>query len=337
MMLRSRASRFVFAAVLTLAAAAASLAPRLAASGGQAASAPGSYVFAYFVGNGEDGLHLASSADGLTWTALRGGASFLTPTIGTKLMRDPCIIRGPDGVFHMVWTTGWWDKGIGVAHSKDLIEWSAQQFVPVMAHEPRALNSWAPEIVWDAAKQQYLIFWSTTIPGRFPATDESGSPLKEGGRTNHRVYSVTTKDFSTYTPATVFFDDGFNVIDATIASDGGRFVLVVKDETQNPVARKNLRVATASRIDGPYGHASPPISIDWVEGPSVLRVADGWLLYYDEYTRHKYGALKSTDLTTWRPVTEAVTFPSGVRHGTALSVPPEVLARLSALRNEEMR
>jgi beta-xylosidase len=289
------------------------------------------YVFAYFVGNGEDGLHLASSRDGLTWTALKGGASFLTPTVGTKLMRDPCVVRGPDGVFHMVWTTGWWDKGVGVAHSKDLIEWSAQSFVPVMAHEPGALNAWAPEIVWDEAKEQYLVFWSTTIPGRFPETDASGSPLKEGGRTNHRIYSTTTKDFQTWTPTKLFYDDGFNVIDATIAQHGIRFVLVVKDETEFPVAKKHLRVATSTHIDGPYGHASAPISIDWVEGPSLLRT-DRWLLYYDEYTRHRYGALRSTSLDVWTPVAQPLTFPPGVRHGTAFSVPPDVLARLTAAK-----
>jgi hypothetical protein len=31
------------------------------------------YLFAYFIGNGEDGLHLAASSDGLKWEALRGG------------------------------------------------------------------------------------------------------------------------------------------------------------------------------------------------------------------------------------------------------------------------
>lgn len=286
------------------------------------------FLFSYFVGNGEDGLHFASSTDGLTWTALGGGRSYLTPTAGTKLMRDPCVLLGPDGVFHMVWTTGWWDKGIGVAHSKDLVEWSEQQFVPVMAHEPGAVNAWAPEIVWDAAQQQYLIFWSTTIPGRFPGTDQSGSALKQGGRTNHRIYSVTTKDFKTYTPARVFYDDGFNVIDATIVQDGRRFVMVMKDETEQPAAKKNLRVAVADRIDGPYGPASAPISIDWVEGPSLLRVGDEWLLYYDEYTRHKYGALRSRDLAAWRPVTDALTFPAGTRHGTAFAVAPAVVERL---------
>ena len=82
------------------------------------AQTPSAYLFSYFTGNGEDGLHFASSADGLKWTALNGGRSFLQPAIGSKLMRDPSITRGPDGRFHMVWTTGWWDKGIGVAHSR---------------------------------------------------------------------------------------------------------------------------------------------------------------------------------------------------------------------------
>ena len=63
------------------------------------------YLFSSFRGNGEDGLHLAYSRDGLIWTALKDDKSFLKPMIGGKLMRDPCIIQGPDGTFHMVWTT----------------------------------------------------------------------------------------------------------------------------------------------------------------------------------------------------------------------------------------
>ena len=86
--------------------------------------ADSAYLFSYFRGNGETGLHLAYSNDGLKWTALKDGQSFLKPQVGGKLMRDPSIAQGPDGTFHMVWTTGWWDKGIGIAHSKDLILWS---------------------------------------------------------------------------------------------------------------------------------------------------------------------------------------------------------------------
>lgn len=297
----------------------------------QPVSPGGHFLFSYFTGNGEDGLHFASSTDGLTWDATNRGRAFLSPAVGGKLMRDPCVLRGPDGTFHMVWTTGWWDKGFGIAHSKDLMAWSAQAFVPVMAHEPAAVNVWAPEIAYDADAKTYVIFWATTIPGRFPATDHTGNARKEGGRLNHRIYATTTADFKTYAPARLFYDDGFNVIDATVVHDGARVVMIVKDETQLPVARKNLRVATASRLSGPYGSASAPFTPDWVEGPSLLRVGSEWLLYFDEYTRDRYGVLRSRDLSKWEPVEGGVRFPDGVRHGTAFAVPPGVFASITSL------
>ena len=155
------------------------------------------YLFSYFKGNGEDGLHLAHSTDGVHWTALNRDRSFLKPTVDKdRLMRDPSIVRGPQGVFHMVWTTGWHDQGIGVAHSKDLIEWSEQKRVGVMDHEPGCRNCWAPEIFYDEATQQYLIYWASTIEGRFPETAGSCE-----SNLNHRMHCVTTKDFRNRTRA----------------------------------------------------------------------------------------------------------------------------------------
>jgi sucrose-6-phosphate hydrolase SacC (GH32 family) len=170
------------------------------------------YLISYFKGNGEDGLHLAYSRDGMAWTALKNEQSFLKPVIGiSKLMRDPCILRGQDGLFHMVWTAGWTEKGIGYASSKDLVHWSEEQYLPVMEHEPTARNTWAPEIAYDKKRQQYMIFWATTIPYRFPATDSAGDKGY-----NHRMYCTTTKDFKTFSKTELFFDQGFNAIDATI-------------------------------------------------------------------------------------------------------------------------
>ena len=121
------------------------------AQNGQEPAAEDAYLFSYFKGNG-DGLHLAYSEDGYHWSALRNDTIFLKPTAGNdKLMRDPCIIRGKDGRFHMVWTVSWNEKGIGYASSADLLNWSEQQFVPVMAHEPGARNTWAPELTYDEA------------------------------------------------------------------------------------------------------------------------------------------------------------------------------------------
>ena len=122
------------------------------------------YLFSYFTGNGEDGLHLAWSRDGFQWQALKGGKSFLQPEVGeSKLMRDPHLFRGPDGLFHLVWTTSWGGVTIGHATSKDLLEWSPQQAIPVMAGEQGVKNCWAPEAEWDPVTKQFVIFWASTF------------------------------------------------------------------------------------------------------------------------------------------------------------------------------
>jgi len=278
------------------------------------------YLFSYFTGNGEDGLHLAVSTDGLKWEALRGGQSFLKPEVGGKLMRDPCIAQGPDGTFHMVWTTGWWEKGIGLAHSKDLLNWSKQAWIPVMEDEPAARNSWAPEIVYDPGAKQFLIFWASTIPGRFPKTEVKGDD------NNHRMYFTTTSDFQTFGKTALLYDPGFNCIDATIAPADGRWVMFIKDETKAPVAKKHIRMAWADKATGPWGPAGPSISPDWVEGPSALKVGATWFLYFDAYTRNRYEGLQSTDLGTWKPIEPS--FPKVVRHGTAFAVPSAVVEKL---------
>ena len=42
---------------------------------------PEVYLYSFFQNNGEDGLHLAWSEDGLNWTALNNNESFLTPSV----------------------------------------------------------------------------------------------------------------------------------------------------------------------------------------------------------------------------------------------------------------
>lgn len=90
------------------------------------------FLFTSFRGNGEDGLHQALSHDGFQWTPLNGDRSFLRSEIGEKLMRDPCLAQGPDGAFHLAWTTGWTaesGKVVGYARSRDLVHWSTPRGV----------------------------------------------------------------------------------------------------------------------------------------------------------------------------------------------------------------
>jgi hypothetical protein len=307
----------------------------LASCAGSGPRAPAqAYVFAYFTGNGEDGLHLAASRDGYRWDKLNGGASVLAPQVGkSKLMRDPCIARGPDGTWHMVWTAGWNEDDIGYASSKDLLHWSPQRALPVMAHEPGTLNAWAPEIVFDDAKGEFLLFWSSTVPGRFPATDGAGD-----GKYNHRIYATTTRDFVHFTPTRLFYDPGFSVIDATFLRVRGRDWLLVKDETRHP-PKKHLQLVAAAGLQGPFGKPGAPITPPglWTEGPTALQVGEDTIVYYDAYTAKHYGAMRSRDLVHWEDVTASMRFPDEgtpqrMRHGTALAVPAVLLDSLQAPR-----
>ncbi|HLV62579.1 prolyl oligopeptidase family serine peptidase [Galbibacter sp.] len=274
------------------------------------------YLFSYFKSNGEDGLHYAYSTDGFTWQALKGDNSFLTPHIGKeKLMRDPCIIKGGDGKYHMVWTCGWTEKGIGYASSMDLIHWSDQQYVPVMEHEENARNSWAPELTYDHESGTYMIYWATTIKGAYPATASS----EENGY-NHRIYYTTTKDFKTFSKTALLYEPGFNVIDASILYDNGRYIMFLKDETRVPAA-KNIRIAYSDNLTGPYSQASAPITGDyWAEGPTSLKIDDLRIVYFDKYIDKQYGGVQSTDLIHWIDISDKLDFPKGMRHGSVLEL-----------------
>ncbi|GAA5221194.1 glycoside hydrolase family 43 protein [Membranihabitans marinus] len=282
------------------------------------------YLFTYFKNNGEDGLHIAYSDNGIEWISLNQDQSILQPVVGEdKLMRDPCMIQGPDGSYHMVWTVSWGEKGIGYASTKDLIHWSDQKFIPVMDDEDSALNCWAPEIIYDDNKKRYMIYWSTTIPGKFPKTDNSGDK-----NYNHRMYYTLTDDFETFSPTKLLYDDGFNVIDGVIVPVDKGYKMIVKDETKYPEAKKNLRITSSKRMNKGYGPALPSFSPSWIEGPTVLKIGKEYIVYYDEYTRHRMGAMKTSDWQTWTDISDQISFPKGLRHGTALTIPKSLLSQL---------
>ncbi len=292
--------------------------PALAA----AAEAKSAYLFCFFHGNGESGLHLAWSEDALNWRALASDRSFLKPQLGGKLMRDPCILRGPDGRFHLVWTTGWKDRGFGYACSEDLVRWSEQQWVGVNEKTEGAYNTWAPDLFYDRKSACFYIIWSTTVPGRFPETDRDGDH-------NHRMYFTKTRDFKTFSDAKLFYDPGFNCIDGAIIEFEGKPLLIFKDER---LKQKRLRLAFAESIEGPWSKPTEPFTRDWVEGPSAVRVGDDWIIYYDHYSRPQfYGAVRTRDFKSFEDITSQLKFPPNPRHGTVLVIQADVLDRLRSI------
>lgn len=290
-----------------------------AAVSGEPSEAP-VFLFTSFRGNGEDGLHLAASDDGYAWRPLRDDRSFLAPQVGSKLMRDPSLRLGPDGRFHMVWTTGWMDDGFGYASSADLLSWSEQRYVPINREVKGAKNTWAPELYFDDASAKWYILFSTTVEGLFP-----DQPLDDGGL-NHRAYFTTTVDFKDFSPPRVFHDPGFNTIDGVLFRHHNLYRFLFKDER---LGQKRLRLATSAQVEGPYGPCTEPFTRDWVEGPSAIRIGEEWFVYFDHYADPQfYGAVKSRDLKAWEDVSDKMKFPKDFRHGTVIAVDRGVVEAL---------
>lgn len=277
------------------------------------------YLFTSFHEPADEGLRLLYSEDAVHWDSIPG--LWLKPAIGKqKIMRDPSIVQSPDSTFHLVWTTSWnGDLGFGYANSRDLIHWSEQQFIPVMHSEPTTVNTWAPEIYYDDEQQQFIVVWASCIPGRF----ERGI---EEENNNHRLYYITTKDFKTISETKLFYDPGFSVIDAVIVKRAARdYVLVLKDNTR---PNRNLKVAFATSPTGPYSPASEPFTDTFVEGPSVVKAGNKYMIYFDAYRDRIYGAMSTTDFKTFEDETTNIVIPRLHKHGTIFKAPAAVVDQL---------
>jgi len=286
------------------------------------------YLFSSFAGE-HNGLLLAYSEDLYNWKEIAG--PHLKPEIGDRIMRDPFIARGPDGVFHMVWTTSWGRRDIGYANTKNLIQWSEQRLLPVMAIKPKARNCWAPKIFYDDKQKQWQIIWSSWLDdGTF------GEPNLPCTSKNHRIFYATTKDFEQISEPNLFFDPGYSSIDAYLLADEGQYLLFFKDERYNDcdiftAEHQNIRMARSTSRYGPFGDISVPITGTgpgkWHnEGPSALKVGDTYYVFYDHHNGQTYyGAVKSTDLKQWVDVSEQVHFPKGFKHGRIMLVPKKIV------------
>jgi len=276
------------------------------------------YLFSTFREPATEGLRLAYSYDGYHWKDF--DTTFLKPAVDSNVMRDPSIVRGPDGTFHLVFTSAWkGSKSFGYASSKDLLHWSEQKSIPVMQNEPATLNVWAPELFYDDENKQFIIVWASTIPYRFARGQEDEN-------NNHRLYYTTTKDFKTFSDTKLFLDPGFSAIDAVIVRrKKSDYVLVVKDNTR---PNRNIKVAFASNPLGPYSNASEPFTPNFSEGPTVAKVGEDYLIYFDQYRDKIFGAMKTKDFKTFTDITKGVSLPQGHKHGTIFEVKKKTVKRL---------
>ncbi len=310
------------------------------------------YMFSYFTGEGTaqgEQVYFAASKgnDPLHWEELNGGKPALFSTEGDKGVRDPFIIRSPEGdKFYLIATdlkmhgNGNWDeaqrhgsKYIEVWESTDLVHWSDQRHVRVSPDT--AGNTWAPEAYYDDGIGAYVVFWASKL------YDEADRD--HVGSSYHRMMYATTRDFHTFSEPKVWKDPGYSVIDSTVIKDGGSFHRFTKDERDSSssspcskflIAEKATRLLDldwefVAECIGKGAEGKPGVSRG--EGPTVFKsnTEDKWYLFIDEFGGRGYVPFETTDLGSGRwTVSEDYALPARPRHGTVLPVTQAEMDRL---------
>ena len=267
------------------------------------------YILSYFRTEAE-ALHLGFSADGADWNAANENRPILMGTVGSKTLRDPFVFADENGLFHLLATDGWQSASIVHAVSENLTEWGEQKLIPVMAGQPNVRNCWAPECFFDAGAGLYRLLWSSSLTQPNGAADW-----------NHRIWSATTEDFTTFSPAELFFDPGYSVIDATVIRWQGGYLMAFKDErgeNKSGTEYKAIRVCFAERGAGPYREISERVTPPLTEGPALFQRGAELVMLFDHFMENKFGALVSTDGKNWAPLKEILRLPPGVRHASVM-------------------
>ncbi|WP_255951886.1 family 43 glycosylhydrolase [Streptomyces odontomachi] len=311
------------------------------------------YVFAYFTGEGKaDGeqVHLALSRgnDPLHWQELNAGKPVLTSTLGDKGVRDPFVIRSPQGDrFYLLATdlkmygNGDWNaaqrhgsRSIMVWESPDLVHWSKQRSVEVSP--PTAGNTWAPEAYWDAQRGTYVVFWASTL---YPEDDPDHTSTS-----HERMMYATTKDFTHFSAAKVWNDPGHAVIDSTVIADGGTYYRLSKDErdatSTNPCGKFITEEKSTDLLDTSWDPVAECIGkatdtgpgIAQGEGPTLFKsnTENKWYAFIDEFSGRGYVPFETTDLASGKwTLSQGYDLPASPRHGTVMPVTQAEYDRLA--------
>lgn len=140
------------------------------------------YLFSYATtkNNNHNGLHFAWSRDKQTWYSIGNEYGYVKCDYGSwgseKRMITPYLLQGANGTWQCVWSLNERDLQFAHVASSDLVYWGRQSYPQVK----EGANCLRPVLQYDPAQQYYVINY----------TDAGG-----------KYYSITTKDFKTYSPA----------------------------------------------------------------------------------------------------------------------------------------
>ncbi len=285
------------------------------------------YLFVHFTFT-EEKIHfsLSKGNNALDWHELNNGKPIFTSTLGTTGLRDPYIVRSPDGdTFYLMATDLKWfsgDKGsdrkryIQVWESHDLVNWSAQR--DVLVSPPNVLNTYAPEAVWDESIGGYVVFWTSKLD-------------------NNNYYTpmyATTRDFVTFTEAQIWQPDEWR-IDSTVKKVGDWYYRFTKsiDKTHNNChdiveeRSKNIRAPLNQweTVDYCIGAKA---GVPETEAPLVFKSnpsdvnGDYYYLWIEKWIPNKtYVALRTKSFENPKWEVLPVNFPNPLpKHGAIISI-----------------
>ncbi|SMC48249.1 glycoside hydrolase family 43 protein [Lentzea albidocapillata] len=282
-----------------------------------ALAAPGdaAYVMGYFTespGKVADryALHLAVSTDGLNWMPLNQGNPVATPTAGTKGLRDPFVMRKQNGGFVVLATdlTGTdftrQNQYIHAWDSADLRSFTGYRRLKMHS---MPTHTWAPEAFWDASRNQYGILYSANSGGR------------------DAFYVNYTTDFVNVGAPQLFFDPGFNVLDATVHVGNGTNYLYYKSFRDGRLY--GARSSTLNPRSFDRGTYTAGVVSGGIEAPIVVKAHDRneWWLWGDSFSpvNGELYAWRSGNIATdsWSPLTKAqYTQPLNAKHPTICGI-----------------
>lgn len=295
------------------------------------------YLFVHFTFT-EEKIHfsLSNGNNALEWHELNGGKPVFTSSIGTTGLRDPHIIRSPEGdTYYLMATDLKWFKGekgpdrkryIQVWESHDLVNWSAQR--DVLVSPANVQNTYAPEAFWDKSIGAYVIFWTSKLD-----SNKYYTPMY-----------ATTRDFVTFTEAQIWQPDEWR-IDCTVTKVGDWYYRFTKsiDKAHNNchdivMERSiNLRALRNEWETADYCIGAKA-GVPETEAPLVFKSNPGdvngdyYYLWIEKWIPTKtYVALrtKNSENPKWEVV--PVNFPNPLpKHGTILPITAAKAKRLAA-------
>ncbi|WP_245848353.1 immunoglobulin-like domain-containing protein [Lentzea kentuckyensis] len=311
------------------------------------------YLFAYFTGESTqdtEQVHFAVSRgnDPLHWDELNGGRPVLRSKYGETGVRDPFVVRSPEGDrFFLVATDlqindgrGWdaamrrGSRYLEIWESTDLVTWSDQRHV--LVSDATAGMTWAPEATYDPLIGAYVVYWASNVYS-------PGDPDHTGSTYPRMMYS-TTRDFRTFTTPEVWNDPGRGVIDSTVLKDGEYYYRLTTDEQVIGSCPRDIVLERSKDLRAVDLPGTEPrnwelvddcvrgrLGTSWVEGPTAFRSNDGskFYVFVDETPRRGYLPFVTDSLANpnWS-IPADYQLPAKPRHGTVLPVSKAELERL---------